>query len=97
MFEIIITDKAKQDIKKTLAYIKEKLFNPKAATELADMLESEISSLSLFPLSGTPVPDQFLSDFDLRPNLMDYYKRHIGVAREFLTRVISEAKAYGCG
>ena len=36
-------------------------------------------------------------DFDLRPNLMDYYKRHIGVAHEFLTRVISEAKAYGCG
>ena len=74
MFEIIIADKAKQDIKNTLVYIKENLLNPKAATELADMLESEISSLSQFPLSGTPVPDQFLSDLGFRFLLIKKYK-----------------------
>ena len=33
MFKIIIADNAKQDIKNTLAYIKDILFNPKAATK----------------------------------------------------------------
>lgn len=74
MFKIIIADNAKQDIKNTLAYIKDILFNPKAATELADMLESEISSLAQFPLSGTPVQDQFLADLGFRFLLIKNYK-----------------------
>ena len=49
MFELIIADKAKQDIRNTLSYIKEKLCNKKAATELADRIEEEISSLSPNP------------------------------------------------
>lgn len=74
MFEIIIAEHAKQDIRNNLAYIKNTLCNQKAALELADMLEKEISYLSQFPFSGTPVPDQFLADYGFRFLLIKNYK-----------------------
>ena len=46
MFELIIADSAKQDIRNNLAYIKNTLCNPTAAANLADMIQKEISSLS---------------------------------------------------
>ncbi len=74
MFEIIIASTAKQDIKNTLSYIKDTLCNHKAAIELADMIQEEISSLSMFPFSGTPVIDSFLSDYGFRFLLIKNYK-----------------------
>ncbi|MBR5400947.1 MAG: type II toxin-antitoxin system RelE/ParE family toxin [Treponema sp.] len=74
MFEIIIAEHAKQDIRNNLTYIKNTLCNQKAASDLADMLEKEIGSLSQFPFSGTPVPDQFLADYGFRFLLIKNYK-----------------------
>ena len=76
MFELIISDSAKSDIREALSYIKNTLFNPKAAEELADMIEEEISALAQFPLSGTPVPDQFLADYGFRFLLIKNYKAY---------------------
>ncbi len=74
MFEIVIADIAKQDIKNNLAYINYTLCNHKAAAELADEIEKEISLLSQFPLSGTPVSDAFLADYGFRFLLIKNYK-----------------------
>lgn len=38
MFELVISNSAQTDIREALSYIKNTLFNPKAATELADMI-----------------------------------------------------------
>ena len=73
-FEIIIVDHAKQDIRENLAYIKNTLCNSKAATELADLIEKEISSLIQFPFSGTPVQDPFLAHYGFRFLLIKNYK-----------------------
>lgn len=35
-------------------------------------------------------------DIDLVPNLKDYYHRK-GIAKELLSRVVEEARNYGCG
>ena len=74
MFDIIIANTAKQDIKNTLAYIKDTLCNHKAAMELADMIQEEISTLGIFPFSGTPILDSFLADYGFRFLLVKNYK-----------------------
>ncbi len=76
MIELIITESAKKDIREALSYISNVLFNKKAASELADMIEEEISMLAQFPLSGTPVPDQFLADYGFRFLLIKNYKAY---------------------
>ena len=76
MIELIITESAKKDIREALSYISNVLFNKKAASELADMIEEEISMLVQFPLSGTPVPDQFLADYGFRFLLIKSYKAY---------------------
>ena len=65
-FNLKISENAKIDIKETLAYIKNNLGNPQAATSLADLITSEINTLKQFPFSGTPVPDTFLADLGFR-------------------------------
>ena len=45
MYKIEISEAAKADIKEILSYIKDSLHNPKAASNLADLLAREISSL----------------------------------------------------
>ena len=51
-FNLIISENAKIDIKETLAYIKNTLGNPQAATSLADLITSEINTLKQFPFSS---------------------------------------------
>ena len=65
MYSIEISESAKADIKEILSYIKDSLHNPKAASNLADLLTQEISSLAQFPFSGTPVQDRFLVNYGL--------------------------------
>ena len=75
-YKLDIADSAKADIKETLAYIKTTLSNPKAASELADLITSEIESLKKFPLSGTPVTDQFLAKYGFRFLLIKNFKAY---------------------
>ena len=76
MYKIIIANSAKSDIRNNLAYIKNTLCNQKAAVELADMIEKEISSLSQFPFCGTPVTDPFLASLGFRFLLIKRYKAY---------------------
>ena len=75
-YKLDITDSAKADIKESLAYIKNTLLNSKAATELADLITEEISSLKKFPFSGTSVTDQILADYGFRFLLVKNYKAY---------------------
>ncbi len=75
-FELLISDKAKNDIRSSLEYIKNSLNNPRAATNLADLITQEINSLKQFPFSGTPVHEQFLSDFGFRFLLIKNFKAY---------------------
>ena len=75
-FNLIITDKAKADIREALAYIKNSLCNEKAAAELADFITSEIHSLKKFPFSGPIVADRFLSENGFRFLLIKNFKAY---------------------
>ena len=81
-FELIISKKAKTDIRDTLVYIKNTLANSKAASSLANLITIEISSLRQFPFSGTPVPDQFLADFGFRFLLINNFKAYYIVDKD---------------
>ncbi|MCR4712979.1 MAG: hypothetical protein K5751_01205 [Treponemataceae bacterium] len=81
-FELIISEKAKTDIRDTLAYIKNTLANSKAASSLANLITIEISSLRQFPFSGTPVPDQFLADFGFQFLLINNFKAYYIVDKD---------------
>ena len=74
MYSIEISESAKADIKEILSYIKDFLHNPKAASNLADLLTQEISSLAQFPFSGTPVQDRFLVNYGFRFLLVNNFK-----------------------
>ena len=74
MYKIEISEAAKADIKEILSYIKDSLHNPKAASNLADLLAREISSLSQHPHSGTPVQDRFLANYGFRFLLVKNFK-----------------------
>lgn len=74
MYKLDISETAKADIKEILSYIKNSLQNPKAATNLADLFTSEISSLARHPFSGTPVQDKFLSQYGFRYLLVKNFK-----------------------
>lgn len=75
-FNLKISENAKIDIKEILAYIKNTLGNPQAATSLADLITSEINTLKQFPFSGTPVPDTFLADLGFRFLLIKNFKAY---------------------
>ena len=74
MNAIEISESAKTDIEEILTYIKDSLQNPKAASNLADLLTQEISSLIKHPFSSSPVQDGFLSDYGFRFLLVKNFK-----------------------
>ena len=74
MNTIEISESAKSDIEEILTYIKVSLQNPKAATNLADLLTREISSLANHPFSGIPLQDKFLADYGFRFLLVKNFK-----------------------
>ena len=74
MYRVEVSESAKADMKEILSYIKDSLHNPKAASNLADLLVQEISSLSQYPHSGTPVQDRFLANYGFRFLLVKNFK-----------------------
>ncbi|MBQ9206333.1 MAG: type II toxin-antitoxin system RelE/ParE family toxin [Treponema sp.] len=74
MYSIEISASAKSDIEEILSYIKDTLGNPKAASNLADLMTKEISALSRHPFSGTPVQDRFLANYGFRFVLIKNFK-----------------------
>ena len=76
MAELIITETAKTDIRTSLAYLKDVLLNPQAASSLADEISEEISLLKDNPKSGPYVNDPFLANIGFRFLLIKNYKAY---------------------
>lgn len=74
MFNLIVTQKAKEDICEVLSYIKDELLNKKAASKLADLITEEFAILREFPLSSPIVNDPFLSKYKIRFLLIKNFK-----------------------
>lgn len=82
MTELEISESAKFDIKETLAYIKDNLQNPKAASSLADLISEEFAILKKHPFSGTPVQDKFLANYGFRFLMIKNFKAYYLVRKE---------------
>lgn len=60
-YKRVILPQAESDIKETLDYIAEKLFNPTAAVKLIEKMEETMQSVSLFPYSRPKLNDERLT------------------------------------
>ncbi len=60
-YKRVILPQAESDIKETLDYIAEKLFNPTAAVKLIEKMEETMQSISLFPYSRSKLNDERLT------------------------------------
>lgn len=72
-YNVIITDKATKDIKEIAKYISQDLFNPMAALQLVERLESSIASLSQMPTRHKLVKDEDLARKHIRKIFVDNY------------------------
>ena len=100
MNELYITETAKKDIKEALNYIKNTLFNPLAATNLANEITDQISMLKTNPKSGPLDSDIFLSDAGIRFLLIKNYKVFYkleetkNITRIFIIRFLHSKQEY---
>ena len=74
MNKLIISNSAKQDIQDALSYIKYTLCNPKAATNLADLITEKFELLLEQPQIGSLVSDSFLCECGIRSLLIKNYR-----------------------
>lgn len=67
------TEKAENDLDEILRYISRDLCNPSAATSFGRKIFERIDAIRNFPLSGTLVENEFLSNKTVRRVAVDNY------------------------
>ena len=67
------TDIAVADLRETLNYISENLRNPIAAQSFLQKMETSISAIRTFPLSGSPVDNPYVRRNDIRKTMVGNY------------------------
>ncbi len=72
-YEIHITGKAEQDLTEAADYIEFTLLNPKAAADLLDKVDEEISKLTNMPEKFKTVDDPVLAAWGIRLNVINNY------------------------
>jgi len=86
------TEKAEQDLDEILHYISVDLVNPTAAQNLGRKIFEKIDMVRIFPESGAPIDNEFLSDKTVRKLLVEnyviYYKAHYDEKIIFVLRVV---------
>lgn len=82
MYQIHITDAATTDIKEALTYIKDRLQNPVAASNLADEISEQLSLLKEYPYVGHQLRDSFLMETGIRCLLIKNYRAFYIVSEE---------------
>ena len=89
-YSFSFTDIAAADLRETLNYISEDLCNPIAAQRFLQKMETVISAIRTFPLSGSPVDNPYVKRNDIRKTmagkyvlyyLPDHLKREIVILR----------------
>ena len=91
-FSYRFTEKAEQDLDEILHYISVDLVNPTAAQNLGRKIFEKIDMVRIFPESGAPIDNEFLSDKTVRKLLVEnyviYYKAHYDEKIIFVLRVV---------
>ena len=86
------TEKALQDFDEILHYISIYLANPIAAQNIGKKIFEKINNARLFPDSGVPINNEFLSNKTVRKLLADnyiiYYKTHYNEKIISILRII---------
>ena len=72
-FKYIFTEKAVDDLDKTLDYISNKLNNSAAAKRLLDNISDAITEICSFPELGALVQNEYLTRKDVRCIVIDNY------------------------
>ena len=72
-YRIHITAKAERDLMEAADYIEFTLLNSKAANDLLDLAESEISQLAFMPQKYPPVDDPVLNAWGIRLLVINHY------------------------
>lgn len=72
-FKYVFTEKAVDDLDKTLDYISNKLNNSTAAKRLLDNISDAITEICSFPELGALVQNEYLTRKDVRCIVIDNY------------------------
>ncbi|MBR5427006.1 MAG: type II toxin-antitoxin system RelE/ParE family toxin [Clostridia bacterium] len=89
-YSFFFTEIAAADLNETLDYISEELSNPTAAQSFIQKMETAISTIRTFPLSGSPVDNPYVKRNDIRKvpvgnyvlyYLPDHFKHEIIILR----------------
>ena len=89
-YSFSFTDIAAADLDETLNYISGELSNPTAAQSFFRKMETVISAIRTFPLSGSPVDNFYVKRNDIRKTMVgnyvlyylpDHLKREIVILR----------------
>ncbi len=89
-YSFSFTSIAAADLDETLNYISEELRNPIAAQSFLQKMETAISAIRTFPLSGSPVDNPYVKRNDIRKTMVgnyvlyylpDHLKREIVILR----------------
>lgn len=67
------TKTAAADLDETLNYISRELSNPTAAQSFLQKMETAISAIRTFPLSGSPVENPYVKRNDIRKTMVGNY------------------------
>lgn len=67
------TEKAEKDLDEILAYIREELFNPSAASAFLQKVFENIDNIRNFPFSGMIVENDFLLNKEIRRIVVNNY------------------------
>lgn len=72
-YSFFFTDTAVTDLEETLNYISAELSSPAAANNFILKLETAVSAIRKFPLSGSPVENPYVKRNDIRKTLVGNY------------------------
>ena len=72
-YQYRLSKRAEQELDDILSYIAVELSNPKAASNWADSFEKAVDEACLFPESGMPIHNEFLSIMEVRKKIIGNY------------------------
>ncbi|MCR5041069.1 MAG: type II toxin-antitoxin system RelE/ParE family toxin [Clostridia bacterium] len=72
-YSFSFTDAAAADLDETLNYISGELSNPTAAQSFLKKMETAISAVRTFPLSGSPALNPYVKRNDIRKTMVGNY------------------------
>ena len=92
VYNYVFTEKAAEDLDKTMKYISEDLSNPSAAKNFFEKLFAIIEKIREYPKAGMVVENEYLHDLTIRKMLLDnyiiYYKENETDEQIVIVRIV---------